>query len=266
VRVKSLHDRLQAYNLELERRVAERTADLQRALDQLRELDRLKSELIANVSHELRTPLLHVKGTVHLLADGAMGALSPEQARGLGVARRAVEQLERIVEDIVDFSRLGEQRLDLEPVSVDEVCRSVAAALTPAAERKGVSLRLDLAADLPPVSAHRAALARVLWHLLDNAVKFSPPQTVVLVQAERRAARVRLAVRDQGPGIPPENLPRVFDLLYQVDGSSTRRAGGLGLGLALVKALVEAHQSEVRVESEVGRGSTFSFDLPAAEQ
>jgi len=265
VRVKRLHDQIQAYNRELEARVAQRTAELKHAYDELKELDQLKSEFIANVSHELRTPLLHVKGTLGLLADGAMGGVTPEQAQGLSVAQGAAEQLGRIIEDIVDFGQMyEEQRLMFEPVPVAEVCQSAARAIARIANRHAITVNVVAPADLPPVRADLAALMRVLWHLLDNAVKFSPSGSTVEIAAEQRRAGVRIAVQDHGAGIPLDQLDRIFQVFYQVDGSSTRKAGGLGLGLALVKRLVEAHGSRVEVDSEVGQGSTFAFELPVA--
>jgi signal transduction histidine kinase len=267
VRVKRLHDQIQAYNRELEARVAERTAELKRAYEELKELDRLKSDFIANVSHELRTPLLHVKGAIGLLADGTMGELTPDQMQGLNVAQNAAEQLGRIVEDIIDFGQVyEEQRLTFEPVPVAEACHGAARAIARAASRRSITVEMSIAPDLPPVRADQQALTRILWHLLDNAVKFSPAKSAVQLAAERRPTGVRIAVRDQGPGIPPDQLDRIFQVLYQVDGSTTRKAGGLGLGLALVKRLVEAHGSRVEVESEPGKGSTFSFVLPVASE
>ena len=265
VRVKRLYDQIQAYNRELEDRVAQRTAELQRAYDELKELDRLKSEFIANVSHELRTPLLHVKGAISLLADGTVGPLTPDQAQGLGVAQSAAEQLGRIVEDIVDFGEVYEERrLAFESVSLSEVVQSAVRAIARVAGSHSVKVTQTLPPDLPPVRADPEALTRVLWHLLDNAVKFSPAGSAVEIGAEKRRAAVRIAVRDHGAGIPPDERERIFQVFYQLDGSSTRRAGGLGLGLALVKRLVEAHGSTVEAESEVGKGSTFAFELPVA--
>jgi two-component system, sensor histidine kinase and response regulator len=267
VRVKRLHDQIQAYNRELEARVAERTAELKRAYEELKELDRLKSEFISNVSHELRTPLLHVKGTLGLLADGAMGDVTPEQVQGLSVAQGAAEQLGRLIEDIVDFGQMyEEQRLTFEPVSVVEVCQSAARAIARNAQRHSILVNVAVPADLPPVRADLQSLTRVLWHLLDNAVKFSPSHGTVEITAEKRRTGVRIAVQDHGAGIPPDQRDRIFQVFYQVDGSTTRKAGGLGLGLALVKRLVEAHGSRVEVESEVGKGSTFAFELPIVSE
>jgi len=261
-RVKRLHDQLAAYNQELERRVVERTAELQRALAELKELDRLKSEFIANVSHELRTPLLHVKGTVTLLTDGALGELTPEQLRGLKVTEVAVGQLERVVEDIVDFGDVHGREMDMEAVRVGEACQSALQAVTPQAAKHGLTLRMSVPPELPPVRADMAALTRVLRHLLDNAVKFSAPNGLVQVLAERRGHLVRIAVKDQGPGITEEERARIFQPFYQSDGSSTRKAGGMGLGLALVNELLSQHDTQVQLETELGAGSTFYFDLP----
>jgi two-component system phosphate regulon sensor histidine kinase PhoR len=264
LRGKRYHDQLQAQNADLERRVAQRTLELQRALDALRTLDQLKSEFIAIVSHELRTPTLHVKGYIDLLADGALGQLSRGQGEGLGVAQDAVARLEQVVADVIEFSSLHERELTLEPLFMADVCRNVINGYIPAANRQNVHIVLSLAPDLPRVLADRIALARILRHLLDNAVKFGPPDQRVEIAGERAGSRVRVAVRDQGPGLTPEQLSRVFDPLYQVDGSNTRPAGGLGMGLALVKRLLEAHGTQVHVSSALGQGSTFAFELGIA--
>jgi signal transduction histidine kinase len=263
LRSKRLFDQLLTANAALERRVAERTADLARALEKLRGVDRLKSDIIANLSHELRTPLLHMKGYIDLLAEGAMGALTPKQAEGLGVAQEAVERLESVVEDIVDFNSLHEKRLALEPVYLPDVCRNVIHASSVSASRRRASVALALAPGVPQVLADRLALTRVLRHLLENAIKFGPANQLVQMEAEKAGRNVRVTVRDQGPGLAEEELDQVFDVFYQADGSATRKAGGLGLGLALVKRLVEAHGSEIQVESELGRGSSFWFELAA---
>lgn len=264
VRVKRLTDQIHAYNAELEQRVAERTAELQRALAALRELDRLKSDFIANVSHELRTPLLHVKGYIDLLADGAMGDLQPQQKQGLNIAQEAIEQLERVVEDIVDFNNVHERELMLEVVPLPDLCLSAVQTMRPLAARRGSDIQLHIPDSLPPVQADPMALARILRHLLDNAIKFSPAKSRINLFAEPYAKHVRITVSDSGPGISTEEMHRIFDVFYQVDGSTTRRAGGMGLGLSLVKKLLEAQGSQICVESKVGQGSRFFFELSQA--
>ena len=264
LRAKRYHDEVRAANTQLEQRVNERTAELERALAELRGLDHLKSQFITNVSHELRTPLQHVKGYVDLLAEGAMGNLTSKQTEGLNLAQEAVERLEKVVYDIVDFSTLDENALVFEPIYLLDVCRSVMNGYAAMANRRKVSITLSMVPDPPLVNADRVAITRVLQHLLDNAIKFGPVNQVVQIQVDRHNGRVRVAVRDHGPGLAPAEIERIFDVFYQVDGSATRKAGGLGVGLALVRKLVEAHGSQVTVTSELGKGSTFAFDLEAA--
>ncbi len=257
LRVKSLYDRIEAYNRELEERVAERTAQLREALDKLTEMERLRSEIINNVSHELRTPLTQVKNAVELLE----GARSPDEMQALiTTARQAMRRLERLVNNVMDLSAGVQTRL--EPVSVRDAARRAVAELSV----DGVEIRIEIEDNLPPVLADRVGLVRVLQHLLDNAIKFSPDGGPVEVIARRDGPdKVLIAVRDSGIGIPQDKLDRIFEVFYQVDGSTTRRFGGAGVGLSLVKLIVEGMGSHINVESREGEGSTFSFVLPIAE-
>ncbi len=266
LRVKHLHDQLEAYNRELEARVAERTAQLQRALHELQELDRLKSEFIGNVSHELRTPLLHVKGYVSLLADETLGPVTEEQRKGLDTASKAITRLERLVEDIVDFGGAELGNIAPKPADLRLSVEIAEGLLQKILGRTSVTIRHDIPADLPLVMADTAAVARALRHLIDNAIKFSPEGGVVTLRARLLPAdgRVRVAVVDQGIGIPPEQQDKIFREFYQVDGSTTRRFGGAGIGLALVKSIIEGHGSQIEVQSEQGRGSEFNLDLKVA--
>jgi two-component system, sensor histidine kinase and response regulator len=266
LRLKILHDQLELQNRGLERRVAERTAALQQALTELQALDRLKSQFIANVSHELRTPLMHVKGSVQLLADGALGALSPAQVQSVHVAQTAIAQLENIVADVVDFGDSPRRPLVLEAVDLTEICQAAIAEVTADAARQRIPVGLTLPPGLPLVLANRPALIRLLQHLLDNALKFSSPERPVSLSAESSASGVRISVQDSGCGIPDTQVDRIFDTFYQVDGATTRRANGLGIGLSVVKKLAEAHGAQVRVDSQIGQGSRFYFDLQAAPQ
>jgi signal transduction histidine kinase len=264
VRSKRYHDQILAHNAVLEQRVAERTFELQQALEELRRLDRLKNEFIANVSHELRTPMLHVKGYLDLVADGAMGALTTKQMEGLALVQDAITRLNYIVDDIVDFSSLNAEPLEFEPLYLSDICRNVLHGFATQAARRNVSLTLSIAPDVPRVLGDRVALTRALRHLVDNAIKFGPRYEVVQILVTRIGDRVQVAVRDHGPGLAPEELAHIFSVFYQVDGSSTRLAGGLGVGLALVRKLVQAHGSDIKVKSEQGRGSLFYFELAIA--
>jgi len=266
LRLKSLHDQLEHQNRDLERRVAERTLDLQQALAELQELDRLKSQFISNVSHELRTPLMHAKTCVQLLADEALGTLTSDQLKSMQVAQTAIGELENIVADILDFSGSPGRALTLSAVALPGICRAAMEELAPFAARQHVAVRLALPPEMPLVLANRPALTRMLRHLLDNAVKFSPPESTVFISADVQPPQVRLSIQDFGSGIAPPQVGHIFDAFYQVDGAATRRANGLGIGLAVVKKLAEAQGIQIGVESQVDKGSRFYFDLQVAPQ
>ena len=263
-RTKRLYDELRAHNQDLEERVTARTSELSSAIRELQAADRLKSEFINNVSHELRTPLLHVKGTVTLLRDGALGDVSNEQERGLAIAGEAIDQLERLIANIVDFGDAQADAIHPEAVEPEQLCGAAARAAGAAAERRGVLIECQLDPSLPEVWADTDAIVRVLRHLLDNAVRFGPTRAKVWLMATRTLGGVRFAVRDTGPGIPTDEHERIFEPFYQIDGSETRAVGGMGLGLALVRRVLNGHQVAVEVVSAPGEGSTFAFELPLA--
>jgi signal transduction histidine kinase len=251
-------------NRQLEQRVEERTADLQRALNKLTELNQLKSNFISNISHELRTPLTHLKGYVDLLFDGSLGALTAEQKEALGVLKRAEMRLERLIDDLIQFSLAarGELSLRLSACRVQDLINMALTQSTPKARTSKVDLRADVSPDLPVVRADPEKIGWVLLHLLDNAIKFTPQGGLVLVEARKRDSQVILAVNDTGIGIPSNSLQDIFEPFHQLDGSVTRRYAGTGLGLAMVRRILEAHGVQPRVESVVGKGSRFEFSLP----
>ncbi len=261
-----LQNALQESNRKLEQRVQERTQALQEAVEKLSELNELKANFMANLSHELRTPLAQIKGYVALMAEGSLGTLSPDQEKALSVTGRATERLERLIEDLLQFASIsrGEVQLKREPVSLREVCAGLYQRSLPKAERKRVHLEVELPDSTVRVDADQDKLSWVLFQLLDNAIKFTPEGGAVRLAFRERDDRVRVSVRDTGIGIPSDRSMEVFAPFHQLDGSATRHYGGTGLGLALVKRLVEAHGSQLEVESEEGRGSAFSFELPMA--
>jgi PAS domain S-box-containing protein len=237
----------------------------ERLLSESQEANRLKDEFLATVSHELRTPLTAVLGWSHLLRGGQLDG---------GGAARALETIERnaraqaqLIDDLLDVSRIvtGKLRLDLTPVAPHSFIEPAVEAVRPAAEAKGVRLQKLLDTGAEAVLGDPARLQQVVWNLLSNAVKFTPRGGRVEVRLERVNSRLEIAVSDTGAGIAPEFLPHVFERFRQADQRTTRRHGGLGLGLSIVRHLVELHGGTVRADSPgEGAGATFTVSLPVA--
>jgi PAS domain S-box-containing protein len=239
-----------------------RAAQLARALEQQRELDRLQREFIQNVSHELRTPLGIVRGYAELLESGDLGELQLEQREPINIIARRSRMLSKLVDDIMAALELKVREVQKESVDLAHLARQAVTDLQVAASRAGLTLSAEIAQDLPLVPGDPIALRRVLDNLVGNALKFTPPGGKVTVWLQQNEDKVELQVSDTGVGIPSDHLGRIFDRFYQVDGSATRRFGGVGLGLALVKEIVEAHGGQVTVASQVGKGTTFTVLLP----
>jgi PAS domain S-box-containing protein len=226
----------------------------------------LKDEFLAALSHELRTPLSAIVGWLHVLRLKA-GA-DETLAKGLAVIERSTRAQTQLIEDLLDMSRItsGKLRLELRPAAPRAVVEAAIEAVRPAAAAAGVAIRLDAADDPPVVLGDAERLQQVLWNLLSNAVKFSSRGAGVLVTLDLDADAVRIAVRDHGVGIRADFLPHVFDRFRQADGSTTRRFGGLGLGLSIAHRLVEMHGGRIAAESAgVGQGACFTVWLPRAD-
>jgi PAS domain S-box-containing protein len=243
----------------------ERTAALARALEQQRELDRLQREFIQNVSHELRTPLAIIRGHAELLETGELGNLQAIQQKSASVISRRTQMLSKLVDDIIAVLTIESQELKREPLSLAQLVRTSMADFQAAAETAGLTLSAEIAPDLPLVSGDSVALHRMLDNLVSNALKFTSANGRVTMRLFSDKGTVTLQVSDTGVGISSDQLERIFDRFYQVDGSTTRRYGGVGLGLALVKEIVEAHGGQITVASQVGQGTTFTVSLPAGE-
>ncbi|MDI6824429.1 MAG: ATP-binding protein [Bacillota bacterium] len=231
----------------------------------LARLEQLRRELLADVSHELRTPLTSIQGFVEALRDGVVED-EETRRRYLATIHEEAVRLGRLVRDLLDLSLMqtGNTAWTLGPVDVGAVVRRVAARFTSEAAEKGVELLADIPGVLPPVLGNEDRIEQVVENLLSNAVKFTPPGGRIEVSAAEQGAEVRVSVRDTGPGIPAEDLPRIWERFYRVEKSRARSHGGAGLGLAIVKQIVEAHGGVVAAESEPGAGSEFSFTLPVA--
>jgi signal transduction histidine kinase/CheY-like chemotaxis protein len=249
--------------LQIEAVMAER-AELWRRERRAREVAELastaKDEFLATVSHELRTPLTSILGWSSLLRSRP----NTDVDRAVTVIERNARALARIVEDVLDFSRIakGKMRLAMRVVDIGDVIRMALEAVRPAADAKGISIDIELS-EACPLSADPSRLQQVIWNLLSNAVKYTGPGGQVKVNAATSSGRVVLTVSDTGQGIDPRFLPHVFEPFRQANGATTRRHGGLGLGLAIVRQIVDAHGGQIGAHSAgAGLGSSFKVTLP----
>jgi two-component system, NarL family, sensor histidine kinase BarA len=246
------------------RELQDKNQKLEDSYQKLKELDRLKSNFLATMSHELRTPLTSVIGYSEMMLEGLGGPLTAEQREYLGIIMEKGENLLQLITSILDISKIeaGRVRLVLSEVDAPQLMRDAVATLLPLARKKGLKVACE-PAQLPRIQADRDKLRQCLVNLCSNAVKFTPAGGNIVVRAEVLPdERLAVHVTDSGIGIAEDHVGKVFDVFYQVDGSSTREYGGAGLGLAIVKSFVEAHGGEVRVRSTLGVGSTFSLVLP----
>jgi len=261
-----LQDALQQSNRRLEQRVQERTLDLQNALSKLSQLSRLKSDFISNISHELRTPLTHMKGYLTLLSDETLGELTAGQAEALKVIIRAEERLEKLIDDLIQFSQAagGEFTLKLGPVNLPDLIDQVILRSASRAKVKQIALQVEPIEKLRPVYVDEEKISWVLLQLLDNAIKFTPSGGSISVKTVAEEDAVKVGIADTGIGIDSQRIEEIFEPFHQLDNSSTRKFSGTGLGLALVKNILEAHGSLIKVHSVVDHGSIFEFVLPYA--
>ncbi|MCX5675905.1 MAG: ATP-binding protein [Planctomycetota bacterium] len=260
---KALQERLREYTDNLERMVAEKTAELREVNTELVRANQLKSQFLANMSHELRTPLNAIMGFAEAIRDGVAGEPTAEQREFAGDIHQAGRQLLGMINDILDLAKVeaGAMELTLVPcdlaVLIDEVVR-VARGI---ARRKGIDLRTDVEPRPLEVTADALKIKQVLYNLLSNAVKFTGTGGRVSVEARPKKETVEVRVSDTGIGIAPEDLVTIFEEFRQVDSALTRQHEGTGLGLALTRRLVELHGGEITVESQPGKGSTFTVTL-----
>jgi len=266
--------------------LTEKNRRLEEMHEEMREFERQKSNFLAMVSHELRTPLTSIIGYSDMLSEGIAGTLGDEQRQFVETIKTKGDELLRLISSILDFSQIDTGHLTLQPieVSVEELLRASVRNNHEMATRRGVKLSYEVARDLPPITLDPEKIRTSIGHLLDNAIKFSPPGTVVKVSAqivessEEDGAEdgfgfvlmaspdmLEISVEDFGPGIDDADQAAIFKPFTQLDASSTREHGGAGLGLAIVKHYVEAHGGRVKVTSRVGEGARFAIRLPLIE-
>jgi signal transduction histidine kinase len=246
------------------RELQEKNRQIEDSYRALKELDRLKSNFLATMSHELRTPLTSVIGYSEMMLEGLGGPLTAEQREYLGIIMEKGENLLQLITSILDISKIeaGRVKLVIQEVDLGQVMRDAVATVMPLARKRGLKVAWEPSA-LPRVHCDREKVRQCLINLVNNAVKFTPAGGQVTLEGKALPGeKVGVTVADSGIGIAADHLPRVFDVFYQVDSSSTREYGGAGLGLAIVKSYVEAHGGEVTVESQVGKGTTFTMVLP----
>jgi signal transduction histidine kinase len=268
------------------RELTARNEALNASRDELDQVDQLKSTFLATVSHELRTPLTSIIGYAEMLEGAAAGPLRDEQAAFVRTIRGKANQLLALISSLLDLGRLEAKSLELEREAVDPraLLSDVGSTIVPNANRRNVSLDIRVADGTPKIWGDPVRIRQILLNLADNAVKFTDEGGEVAIGAapgnlaaqvdsglgaaffasSRRA--VVLTVRDTGMGIAKENVARIFDAFYQVDGGTTRAHGGAGLGLSIVKQLVGIHDGEIEVTSALGEGTLFTVKLPAADE
>jgi signal transduction histidine kinase len=257
---------LEDANRNLETRVQQRTLELEEALRRLSEINQLKANFVANVSHELRTPLTHIRGYLDLLQTELLGPVNNDQKKALDVSLRSANRLQSLIDDLILFSQAsrGEMTLTLGQVDLNQVISKVIGLIKAKADDHQINLEMNVAAELPFVQADEEKLSWVILQLMDNAVKFTKPEgkiCLTVVKDEANNNLVTVTVTDTGIGIPPDRIKEIFEPFHQLDSSATRRYGGTGLGLALVRQIVEAHGSLIEVQSEADKGTTISFPL-----
>ncbi len=247
---------------------------LEKANQELRRIDAMKSEFVSIASHELRTPLAAIKNAVQLILTGKTGEINENQAKFLSMAERNINRLTNILNNLLNLSKIesGKIELKFKSLSIKDVIEWTTSSLRPHAEAKTVQIEVSIPEELPPVYGDHEKIEQILTNLIGNAIKFTPEGGKILVSAklqckeekENLVEKIAISVKDTGIGIPPEHLEAIFEKFHQVENSLHRSVSGTGLGLAITKGLVEAHQGKIWVESEVGKGSTFTFTLPVA--
>ena len=239
--------------------------ELEREHAELEKLERIRKDFVINVSHELRTPLASIQGYTETLLDGAIH--EPEHnVRFLGIIRQNAERLANLTADLLTLSRveMKQQKFQFASYSVHALVQDTLDSMLPLAQRKNLTMHFRPTQGAPEAFCDSEAVNQVLTNLIDNALKYSPENGAIVVGVRDLAPLpfTEIFVQDSGIGIPPEDLSRLFERFYRVDKARSRELGGTGLGLAIVKHLVKAQGGEVRVQSDVGRGSEFSFTLP----
>ena len=253
----------QSYD-ELEERVKQRTQELAKANEELIRLNKMKSDFVSAVSHELRTPLTSIKGYTSLVRGGRLGPVTQEQSDRLEKINRHTDYLSNLITELLDIARIESGRVGMviKPFDLTRLLETVADLLAPQMKEKDLRLEIDLPKNLLPVPGDENHLQRVFVNLLSNAIRFTPEHGALAIRAVSDGKTLTLSVKDTGIGMPAADVQQLFTEFFRADNPINREKKGTGLGLVLVKKIVEAHGGTIRVESIVGKGTTFLFTLP----
>lgn len=248
----------------LESKVQERTKQLALALEEVREINKMKSEFISAVSHELRTPLTSIKGYASLLITGKLGAVPEAVKERLEKINAHSDNLVKMINNLLDIARIesGRVEMKMEKCDIAAIIETAHDLLTPQMREKNLQWKTDVSADVPALVLDKHQVERIFINLVGNAIKFTPENGTITVRARHDSRAAAIEVADTGIGVSKADLGKLFDEFYRVDNSINQNVKGTGLGLSLVKKIVEAHKGKIWVTSELNRGTTFHFTLP----
>lgn len=249
---------------ELERRVKERTIELDRLNEELKRLNKVKTDFVSAVSHELRTPLTSIKGYASILMAGKLGEVSPAQKERLEKIDKHSNNLTHLVNNLLDIARIesGKIQMETREISIKEMLDSIIDIITPQLREKNLAIKMNIKTKKDKIKADPTQLERVFLNLLSNAIKFSLEGKRIIVSMQDKDDFVEFSVEDMGIGIPKKDLQNVFEEFFRADNALDQNIKGTGLGLSLVKKIIEAHKGKIWVESEEGKGTKFSFTIP----
>jgi len=259
-----LYTELSNSHQDLERRVKERTGELARLNEELRRLNKVKSDFVSAVSHELRTPLTSIKGYASILMTGKLGEVSSPQKERLEKIDKHSNNLTRLINNLLDIARIesGRIQMEIQEVSIKGMLDSIEDIIAPQIKEKSLSLKINAGTKIDKIKADPGQLERVFLNLLSNAIKFTPKKGKITVNIKEKDDLVEFSVEDTGMGIPKKDADKVFEEFFRSDNASEQKVKGTGLGLSLVKKIIEAHKGKIWVESELGKGTKFIFTLP----
>jgi two-component system, NtrC family, sensor kinase len=255
---------IEEWNRELQNRVRAATSELQHTINDLKEVDRLRSEFVLIVSHDLRSPLATIQTCLKVVLDGILGEIDEKQRDMVHRAERQANTLLVVVKDLLDFSRIkvGRALQKTEPLLLTHIVQEIVDFISLQAGEKNVTLEVDIPSQLPQVYADRSNMERLFTNLIGNAVKYNRYGGSVTIRAVEKEDLVSVEISDTGIGIPKADIGKVFDIFHRAGNAKSTEEVGSGVGLSIVKQIVEAHGGTVRVQSEEGKGSVFTVDLP----